>query len=102
MTFTETLPNQLRNLDILWKQNPLRDSLHWVGNYLTVADVFMWFFFDTVRPFTPNALQDYPEFVSFKKKFEEIPAIAEYLKSDRRPKTYTVSLAPFGGRPEEC
>lgn len=93
------LRKNLRYLEAFFKVN--NNPKFWVGNALTFADVLMWFYFDSVRYFSPKVFADFPSLVEFKKHFEEIPQITAYLASDRLPKTWTVSLASFGGKPED-
>jgi hypothetical protein len=45
-------------------------------------------------------LNKFDKLVEFKNLMEGRPRISAYLKSDRRPKTLTVSLSHFGGTPE--
>lgn len=72
----------------------------WVGDGLTFVDFCAWHFLDYVRPFSPTTLARFEALAAFKQRIESRPRIAEYLASDRRPRTQTVPMAPFGGTPE--
>lgn len=63
-------------------------------------DYIAWHHQDYIRPFALQVLESYPYLVAFKKRFESRQSMANYLASDRRPKTLTVAMAPFGGTPE--
>ncbi|HYM36427.1 MAG TPA: glutathione S-transferase [Steroidobacteraceae bacterium] len=93
-----TLTDLLGKLQRLFEQNA--NSEYWVGNQLTLADFVAWHSLDYVRPFSQKTLDQFEKLNAFKKYFEARPRIAAYLRSDRRPKTLTVAMAPFGGTPE--
>jgi glutathione S-transferase len=94
-----TLPDLLGRLQGLFEQNR-NGSGYWVGEDLTLADFVAWHLLDYVRPFSQRTLERFEKLHAFKRRFEARPRIASYLNSDRRPKTMTVSAAPFGGSPE--
>lgn len=73
---------------------------YFVGDGLTFVDLCAWHFLDYVRPFSQRTLDRFDELVAFKRRVEGRPRIATYLASDRRPRTQTVAIAPFGGTPE--
>ena len=93
------LPKLLFELQDLYCANS-KNSGFWVGNRLSYVDFIAWHFLDFVRPFSLRTLNRFDELVKFKQRMESRPRISAYLKSDRRPKTLTVSLSPFGGTPE--
>ena len=95
----DELPPLLTRLQDLLVANPI-DSGFWVGSRLSFVDIIAWHFLDHVRPFSLKTLQQFEELCQFKEMIESRPHIAAYLASDRRPKTLTVSLSPFGGTPE--
>jgi glutathione S-transferase len=72
----------------------------WVGRSLTYVDLCAWHFLDYVRPFSQATLDQFQLLSAFKQRIEARPRIAAYLASQRRPRTLTVSMAPFGGTPE--
>lgn len=94
-----TLPDLLGKLQRLFEQNNDGAGL-WVGDRLTLADFVAWHLLDYVRPFSQRTLDRFAALNAFKKRFESRPRIAAYLRSERRPKTLTVPMAPFGGTPE--
>ena len=73
---------------------------YWVGEQLSFVDFCAWHFLDYVRPFSQRTLERYEKLMAFKQRIESRPRVAAYLASERRPRTQTVSLAPFGGTPE--
>jgi glutathione S-transferase len=94
-----TLPDLLSKLQRLFEQNDNGDG-YWVGDNLTYVDFCAWHLLDYVRPFSQKTLDRFEKLNAFKQRIEARPRIAAYLRSDRRPKTLTVSVAPFGGTPE--
>jgi glutathione S-transferase len=93
------LPDFLAKLQRLLEQNGDGNG-YWVGDKLTLADFVAWHALDYVRPFSQRTLDRFGKLNAFKQRFETRPRIAAYLRSDRRPKTLTVAVAPFGGSPE--
>lgn len=93
------LPALLAELQDLYCSNS-NNSGFWVGTRLSYVDFIAWHFLDFVRPFSLRTLNEFEQLVKFKQRMESRPRISAYLKSDRRPKTLTVSLSPFGGTPE--
>jgi glutathione S-transferase len=94
-----TLVDLMRRLDQLLVQNE-RGRGHWVGQALTYVDFCAWHFLDYVRPFSQRTLEEFEVLYAFKQRIEALPRIAAYLASERRPRTQTVPMAPFGGAPE--
>jgi glutathione S-transferase len=94
-----TLPDLLSRLQRLLEQNH-NGTGFWVGDDLTYVDFCAWHLLDYVRPFSQKTLDRFEKLNAFKQRIEARPRIAAYLKSERRPKTLTVSMAPFGGTPE--
>jgi glutathione S-transferase len=94
-----TLPDQLAKVERLLVQNANGDG-YWVGEDLTYVDFIAWHYLDYVRALTPPVLAQFGKLQAFKQRIEARPRVAAYLASIRRPKTLTVSMAPFGGTPE--
>ena len=94
-----TLPPLLEKLQIHKARNKDSD-LFWVGNDITYADFLAWCFLDYVRAFSTATLQEFASLYDFYQSIAKRPNIASYLASERRPKTLTVPMAPFGGTPE--
>jgi len=90
----QKLPTRLRNLERFHSET---SGPYWMGDRIHYADYGVWCYLDTVRMFAEDILRDYPRLSLFKKTMESRPRINAYLRSDRRPKSYTVSMAPFGG-----
>ena len=93
------LPALLGEAQRLFVQNRGGEG-YWVGDALTFVDFCAWHFLDYVRPFAPHALDGFDELAAFKRRIEARPRVAAYLASERRPRTQTVPMAPFGGTPE--
>ena len=74
---------------------------YWLGDRIHYADYGVWCYLDTVRLFAGDIVQNYPKLARFKKTMESRPRINAYLRSDRRPKYHTVSMAPFGGQKDD-
>jgi glutathione S-transferase len=94
-----TLPELLAKAERLLTQHQGGDGW-WAGAGLTLADFVAWHFLDYVRPFSQRTLDRFEKLSAFKRRFEARPRIAAYLQSERRPKTLTVRMCPFGGTPE--
>jgi len=94
-----TLPDLLGKLQRLLEQNNSGNGF-WVGDNLTYVDFCAWHLLDYVRPFSQRTLDRFEKLNAFKQRIEARPRIAAYLQSERRPKTLTASVAPFGGTPE--
>lgn len=94
-----TLPDLMTKLQRLLEQNEDGTGF-WVGDRLSLADFVAWHLLDYVRPFSQRTLDRFAKLSGFKRRFEARPRIAAYLRSERRPKTLTVPMAPFGGTPE--
>lgn len=95
----DRLPQLLAMLEGLLVQNEAGRGF-WVGRGLTYVDFCAWHFLDYVRPFSQATLERFQVLHAFKQRIEARPRIAAYLASERRPRTLTVSMAPFGGTPE--
>jgi glutathione S-transferase len=78
------------------------DAEHWVlpGRY-TLADVAMAFLFETILPMHPGIVEEHPSLHHMMTAFFHAPGVREYVRSPRRPKTWTVRGAMFAGTPEE-
>lgn len=94
-----TLQSMLNNAQKLFLQNDGGRG-YWVGSDLTFVDFCAWHFLEYVRPFSQRTLELYEPLLAFKQRIETRPRIAAYIASDRRPRTQTVPMAPFGGTPE--
>ena len=95
----ETLPPILEKLQAQKARNAASD-LFWVGAAITYADCVAWAYLDYVRALSTDILQQFEPLHAFYRGLAERPRIKAYLTSERRPKTLTVPMAPFGGTPE--
>lgn len=78
------------------------DAEHWVlpGRY-TMADVVMAYMLETSQPMHPGVLQEHPELERFMTAFFATPGVREFVRGERRYRTFTVSIATFAGKAEE-
>jgi glutathione S-transferase len=78
------------------------DAEHWVlpGRY-TLADVVMAYTLESTLKMHPGLLHEFPELERFVIAFFATSGVREYVRSERRFRTFTVSLAQFAGKPEE-
>jgi len=83
----------------------MRNSpLHWVGDKVSIADVYAAYYLELLPILYPTLFtqENYKDLFAFYHHFFNLKSIAGYVRSDRRPKAYTVSMASFGGKPEDC
>ena len=78
------------------------DAEHWVvpGRY-TLADVVAAYTLESTVPMHPGLLHELPELERFMTAFFATRGVREYVRSERRFRTFTVRMATFGGKPEE-
>jgi glutathione S-transferase len=78
------------------------DAEHWVraGRY-TLADVMMAYILETMLPIHPGLVEEFPELHRFMTSFFSAGGVREYVRSERRQRTWTISMATFAGVPEE-
>jgi glutathione S-transferase len=88
------LPLRLENLERFFAESR---GPFWLGDKISYADFTVWCYLDTVRLFDDKILANFPKLSGFKTTMEKRPKINAYLRSDRRPKKYTVAMATFGG-----
>lgn len=93
------LPQLLTQLERLLTENDEGRGF-WVGRALSYVDFCAWHFLDYTRAFSQRTLEKFALLHAFKQRIQTRPRIAAYLASERRPRTLTVSTAPFGGTPE--
>ena len=78
------------------------DADHWVvpGRY-TLADASMAYTLESIMPLHTGLVKEFAELYRAMTGFFAADGVREYVRSARRPRTWTVPLASFGGRPEE-
>jgi glutathione S-transferase len=78
------------------------DAEHWVlpGRY-TLADAMMSYALEGSLSLHPGLLLEFPDLHHAVTTFFSTKGVREYVRSALRPRTLTVHLASFGGRPEE-
>lgn len=78
------------------------DAEHWIipGRY-TMADVIMAYTLESTLVLHPGLLEGCPELHHAMTAFFSADGVREYVRSDRRERTWTVAMASFAGKPEE-
>lgn len=77
------------------------DGEHFVGGYLSLADVAMFHALNTMVELQPTSLDDYAKLSAFVKSFASQPAVAAYLDSPRRvPLTHNELKKPPSQTPK--
>ncbi|WP_437653977.1 glutathione S-transferase family protein [Sorangium sp. So ce1182] len=78
------------------------DGDHWVvpGRY-TLADAAMAYTLESFMPLHTGLVKEFPELYRAMTAFFAADGVREYVRGTRRLRTWTVSLASFGGKPEE-
>lgn len=61
----------------------LGDNKYFAGNKLTYVDFIMYELLTHHLIYKSNILEPYPKLTDFRKRFEEIPKIAAFMKSDK-------------------
>ncbi|WP_437317940.1 glutathione S-transferase family protein [Sorangium sp. So ce385] len=78
------------------------DAEHWIQpGRTTLADVAMAFAVETVMPVHTGLVKEFPELLRATTAFFSADRVRAYVRSDRRPRTWTIPMATFGGKPEE-
>ena len=70
------------------------------GRY-TLADVYMAYALETILPLHPGLVESFSELNHMMQTFFAAEGIREYVRSERRAKTWTIPMAMFAGKPEE-
>ncbi len=69
------------------KLKPFSDFLgskkFFVSDEITFVDFHMYEVLDVLKTFSPKSIEEFPNLVSFLKRFEEIPQIKAYMESER-------------------
>jgi len=97
----EETKTRLEYLDRYFKRVGANDE-YWVtpGRY-TLADLKMAFALETLLPLHPGLVESFPRLDHMMRTFFMTDGVREYVRSDWRPKTWTVYMAFFAGKPEE-
>jgi glutathione S-transferase len=79
---------------------PQRD--HWIDpDRFTLADAVMAYALETLLPFHSGLVDEFPSLHSAMTAFFAADGVRQYVCSGRRPRTWTVPMAAFGGKPED-
>jgi glutathione S-transferase len=75
---------------------------HWIDpDRFTLADAVMAYALETLLPFHPGLIDGFPALRSAMTAFFAADGVRQYVRSSRRPRTWTVPMAAFGGKPED-
>ena len=74
----------------------LGDRKFFAADYVTYPDFHMYEMLDSNRLLAPELFNKFPNLVSFIERFEKLPKIADFLKSDKSPKPLNNKMAKFG------
>jgi glutathione S-transferase len=97
----EAMTRKLQRLDAYFDRTS-KDGLCWVlPGRPTLADAAMAFNLESILPLHPGLLETFPRLHRAVIAFFDQPGVREYVRGPRRPRTFTVSLASFAGKPEE-
>lgn len=92
--YLKELPNSLKLLS-----NFLGDKPYFAGDSLTYVDFLAYEYLDQQKLFAPEVVSKFDNLVQFLARFESIPTIAKYLKSDEYIKwPLNNDSAQFGSR----
>ena len=96
--FEEMKPNYLKNLEPKLEQFAkfLSDRAYFAADDVTVADFHMYEMLYSHEKLAPEILAKFPTLLAFIARMEELPHIADFLKSDRSPKPMNNKMAAFG------
>ncbi len=78
-----------------------RDGIHWVGTAPTAADASMAYALETVLVPHPGLVETFGDLHRAMDRFFSLEPVRAYVTSDRRPRTWTVGHATFGGKEAE-
>lgn len=97
----ETTRKKLELLDRYFHRTRA-DAERWVlpGRY-TLGDVMMAYLLESTLKLHPGLVAELPALQHMMTAFFAADGVREYVRSDRRPRTWTVSMASFAGKPEE-
>jgi glutathione S-transferase len=92
---------RLESLDNYFARMGANDEF-WIspGKY-TLGDVLIAYALETMMPLHPGLVDGFPRLHHMMNTFFSADGIREYVRSDRRAKTWTVPMAFFAGKPEE-
>ena len=73
----------------------LGDRPYFAANTVTVCDFHMYEMLVSHQKLSPELIGKYPNLVEFIKRIENLPRIADFLKSDRSPVPMNNKFAAF-------
>ena len=97
----ETTQKRLEGLSLHFERRS-RDGRHWIQEgRATYADVAIAFALESLLPLHPGLVEQFPALDRAMRAFFAEPNVRAYVTSERRPRTWTIGMASFGGKPEE-
>jgi len=94
--YVAALPDKLRAFDAF-----LGGKYDWFGgSQVSLADFMMYTALHSHQPLAPEAVNSFEHLKAFMKRFEALPRVSEYLKSDRfKNKAIHGAAAKWGNVP---
>jgi len=78
------------------------DGRHWIQEgRMTYADAIMAYAIESLLPLHPGLVEEHPVLDRSMRGFFAESGVRAYVTSARRPRTWTVPMASFGGKAEE-
>ena len=74
----------------------LGDRKFYASDEVTAPDFHMYEMLYSNQQLAPEVVAKFPNLVAFIERFEKIPQIEKFLKSDRNPKAMNNRMAKFG------
>jgi len=95
--FDETKPTYLKNLEPKLEQfsKYLGERPFFAANTVTVSDFHMYEMLVSHQKLSPELIGKFPNLVEFIKRMENLPRMADFLKSDRSPVPMNNKFAAF-------
>lgn len=96
--FEEIKNESIKNLEPFFKllSDFLGEKSYFAAEYLTFPDFFMYEMLFSHQKLAPELINKFQNLVEYIKRFENLPKIANFLKSDRCPKPMNNKMAKFG------
>ena len=92
---------RLENLDKYFARVGANAEFWITAGKYTLGDVLMAYALETILPLHPGLVESFPKLHHMVKTFFSADGVREYVRSDRRSKTWTIPMAFFAGKPEE-
>lgn len=97
----EEAAKALESLDRYFARTAASPEFWMTDGRHTMADVMMSYALETLLPLHPGLVESFPKLYHVMKTFFATNGVRQYVRSERRPRTWTVPMAVFAGKPEE-